>query len=103
MEALEEIYKGIQLACKNYDVDLLGGDTTSSKTGLIISITAAGFGDKNRIVNRKGAKENDLLVVSGDLGGAYVAGLQVLEEREKAVFKVDQNTPARFKQILLLY
>ena len=90
LEALEEIYNGIQLACKNYNVDLIGGDTTSSKTGLIISITAAGFGDKNRIVNRKGAKENDLLVVSGDLGGAYV-GLQVLE-REKAVFKVDPNT-----------
>ena len=90
LEALEEIYEGIQLACKNYNVDLIGGDTTSSKTGLIISITAAGFGDKNRIVNRKGAKENDLLVVSGDLGGAYV-GLQVLE-REKAVFKVNPNT-----------
>jgi thiamine-monophosphate kinase len=90
LEALEEIYEGIQLACKNYGVDLVGGDTTSSKTGLIISITAAGFGDKNRIVNRKGAKENDLLVVSGDLGGAYV-GLQVLE-REKAVFKVNPNT-----------
>ena len=90
LEALEEIYKGIQLACKNYNVDLIGGDTSSSKTGLIISITAAGFGDKNRIVNRKGAKENDLLVVSGDLGGAYV-GLQVLE-REKAVFKVNPNT-----------
>ena len=56
-EALEEIYKGIQLACKNYGVDLVGGDTTSSKTGLIISITAAGFGDKNRIVNRKVQKK----------------------------------------------
>ena len=59
LEALEEIYEGIQLACKNYNVDLIGGDTTSSNTGLIISITATGNSDKKRIVNRKGAKEND--------------------------------------------
>ena len=90
LEALDEIYKGIQLACKNYKVDLIGGDTSTSVTGLIISVSVLGTGPKNKIVKRKGAKENDLLVVSGDLGGAFV-GLQVLE-REKAVFKVNPNS-----------
>jgi len=89
LEALEDLYKGIALACKNYKVDLVGGDTTSSTTGLILSITALGSAPKKKIVCRSGAKENDLLVVSGDLGGAY-AGLQILE-REKAVFKVNPN------------
>ena len=90
LEAMDEIYKGIQLACKNYNVDLIGGDTSSSVTGLIISISVLGTVPKNKIVKRKGSKENDLLVVSGDLGGAF-AGLQVLE-REKAVFKVNPNS-----------
>ncbi len=90
LEALEELYQGIGLACKNYNIDLVGGDTTSSTQGLIISITALGSASKEKIVRRKGAKENDLIVVSGDLGGAY-AGLQVLE-REKAVFKVNPNS-----------
>lgn len=90
LEALEELYQGIELACKNYKVDLVGGDTTSSTQGLIISITALGSASKEKIVRRKGAKENDLIVVSGDLGGAY-AGLQILE-REKAVFKVNPNS-----------
>ncbi|MFM7023953.1 MAG: thiamine-phosphate kinase [Flavobacteriales bacterium] len=84
LEAVEELYSGILLACKNYNVDLVGGDTTSSASGLVISITAIGYADEKNIVYRNGAKENQLLVVSGDLGGAYM-GLQVLE-REKAVF-----------------
>jgi thiamine-monophosphate kinase len=90
LEAIEELYKGINLACKNYKIDLVGGDTSSSVTGLIISISVLGSASKKNIVKRNGAKENDLLVVSGDLGGAYT-GLQILE-REKAVFKVNPNT-----------
>ena len=90
LEAIEELYKGINLACKNYKIDLIGGDTSSSVTGLIISISVLGSASKKKIVKRNGAKENDLLVVSGDLGGAYT-GLQILE-REKAVFKVNPNT-----------
>lgn len=85
LEALEELYEGIHAACKNYNIDLVGGDTTSSFSGLIISITAIGRANKDRISYRSGARENDLLVVSGDLGGAYM-GLQVLE-REKQVFE----------------
>lgn len=90
LEALEELYEGVRLACKLYDVDLIGGDTTSSTRGLIISITAIGEADEGDIVYRNGAKENDLIVVTGDLGGAYL-GLQVLE-REKAVFQVNPNS-----------
>ncbi len=90
LEALEELYAGIATACKAFGVDLVGGDTTSSKTGLIISITAIGQVDQDKITYRSGAKPNDLLVVSGDLGGAYM-GLQVLE-REKEVFKVNPNS-----------
>jgi len=90
LEAIEELYKGINLACKNYKIDLVGGDTSSSVTGLIISISVLGSAPKKKIVKRNGAKENDLLVVSGDLGGAYT-GLQILE-REKAVFNVNPNT-----------
>lgn len=89
VEALEELYAGILLACKTYKVDLVGGDTTSSTAGLIISITAIGKAKPNDICQRNGAKPNDLLVVTGDLGGAYM-GLQVLE-REKQVFKVNPN------------
>ena len=88
LEALEELYAGI--ATKIYNVDLVGGDTTSSQTGLIISITAIGEAIAEDIVYRSGAKENDLLVVTGDLGGAYM-GLQVLE-REKEVYKVNPNS-----------
>jgi len=84
VEALEEIYKGIHKACELYQVDLVGGDTTSSMSGLIISVTAIGTVKKDEIVYRSGGKENDLLVVSGNLGGAFV-GLQVLE-REKEVY-----------------
>lgn len=89
LEALQELYEGIQLACSIYKVDLVGGDTTSSTRGLIISITALGEAPPEDIVYRNGAKENDLLVVSGDLGSAYM-GLQVLE-REKAVFQINPN------------
>jgi thiamine-monophosphate kinase len=89
LEALEEFYEGVALACKLYNVDLVGGDTTSSNKGMIISVTSIGMADAEDIVYRKGAKPNDLLVVSGDVGGAYL-GLQVLE-REKEVFKVNPN------------
>lgn len=85
VEAVDELYEGLLLACKNYGVDLVGGDTCSSPSGLVISITAIGTAQKEDVVFRSGAKDNELLVVSGDLGGAYM-GLQVLE-REKAVFK----------------
>ncbi|OFY94760.1 MAG: thiamine-phosphate kinase [Bacteroidetes bacterium RIFCSPLOWO2_12_FULL_31_6] len=84
VEALEDLYDGILLACETYGVDLVGGDTTSSKAGLIISITALGEVDQEKIVYRNGAKENDLICVSGDLGGAFM-GLQLLE-REKRIF-----------------
>ncbi len=87
VESLEELYSGMLFACKNYNVDLVGGDTTTSTSGLIISITAIGDANENDIAYRNGAKEKDLLCVSGDLGGAYM-GLQVLE-REKFVFKDD--------------
>ena len=90
LEALEELYAGISLACKNYNIDLVGGDTTSSTSGLMLSVTALGTAIENRVVKRSGAQENDLLIVSGDLGAAYI-GLQVLE-REKAVFKVNPNS-----------
>lgn len=90
VEALEELYDGIKTACKIYNVDLVGGDTTSSTSGLILSITAIGEAKKEDIVYRTGAKENDLLVISGDIGGAYL-GLQVLE-REKQVFKANPNS-----------
>ena len=89
LEALEELYEGIALAAKIYNVDVVGGDTTSSTAGLIISITAIGKVNTEDVVYRKGAKPNDLLVVTGDLGGAYM-GLQILE-REKEVFKVNPN------------
>jgi thiamine-monophosphate kinase len=89
LEALEELYAGIDLACKTYNVDLVGGDTTSSTKGMLISITALGEARAEDVVYRNGAKPNDLLVVTGDLGGAYL-GLQVLE-REKQVFQVNPN------------
>jgi len=84
VEALEMLYEGIALACETYEVDLVGGDTTSSAAGLILSLTVIGTVEKDKAVHRKGAGKGDLLVVSGDLGGAYV-GLQLLE-REKSVF-----------------
>ena len=89
LEALEELFDGIALASKFYNVEVIGGDTTSSQKGLIISITAIGAANEDEIVYRNGAKDGDLLVVSGDLGSSYM-GLQVLE-REKQVFQVNPN------------
>ena len=89
LESLEALYAGIHQAAEVYGVDVVGGDTTSSQTGLMISVTALGEVDLESVVKRSGAQSNDLLVVSGDLGGAYL-GLQVLE-REKQVFKVNPN------------
>ena len=85
VEALEELYTGINLACKQYGVDVIGGDTTSSTSGLMISITVIGEVEKEKIVYRSGAKTNDLLLCTGDLGGAYL-GLQLLN-RENQMFK----------------
>jgi len=84
VEAVEELYSGMLLACKEYGVDLVGGDTTSSTSGLVISITSVGKAKKEQIVYRNGAKLHDLVCLSGDLGGAYL-GLQILE-REKKIF-----------------
>lgn len=90
LEAMEELYEGIRLACSAYNLDLVGGDTTSSTTGLLMSITAIGEAKKEEIVYRSGASESDLLVVSGDIGAAYM-GLQVLE-REKQVYLVNPQS-----------
>lgn len=84
VEDMEELYSGIRLACERHNVDIVGGDTTSSMTGLAISITAIGVAAKEEIAYRSGAKETDLICVSGNLGAAYM-GLQILE-REKAVY-----------------
>ncbi len=89
LEALEELYAGIETASKIYNIDVVGGDTTSSTSGLLISITAIGNINRSDTVYRNGAKPNDLLVVTGDIGAAYM-GLQVLE-REKQVFNVNPN------------
>ena len=92
VEALEEFYEGVALACKVYNVDLIGGDTVASQKGMTISVTALGAIEKNKAVYRSGAQENDLLVVSGDLGSAYL-GFQVLE-RERQVFEANpQHKP----------
>ena len=89
LEAVEELYDGIYAACEKYNVDLVGGDTSSSKQGLVISVTAIGYADEKDIVYRNGAEEGDLICVSGDLGGAYV-GLQLLE-REKRIYLENPN------------
>lgn len=89
VEALEELYAGILHAAELYQIDVVGGDTTTSPSGLTLSITAIGTAPASKIVRRSGAKENDLLVVTGDLGGAFM-GLKVLQ-REKEVFKVNPN------------
>lgn len=101
VEDLDEFYAGILLACEVYEVDLVGGDTSSSRTGLTISITCIGEADDDRIVYRSGAKETDLVCVSGDLGAAYM-GLQLLE-REKNVFKGEKDFSPDFagKEYLL--
>jgi thiamine-monophosphate kinase len=89
LQAIDALYKGIQAACENYKVDLVGGDTTSSSSGLIISITVIGRAPENKIAYRNGAKPNDIICATGDLGAAFI-GLQVLE-REKQVFLSDPN------------
>jgi thiamine-monophosphate kinase len=89
VEAVEEIYEGILTACQVYGVDLVGGDTTASTSGLILSLTVNGLAKEEDVVYRSGAQPNDLIVVSGDLGAAYM-GLQLLE-REKQVFLVNPN------------
>lgn len=89
VEAIDELYEGIKFACESYNVDLIGGDTSASASGFVISITATGFVDKDKIVYRNGAKPNDILCVTGDLGAAYF-GLQVLE-REKQVYLANPN------------
>ena len=92
LEAMEALYQGIQTAAKTYGVDVVGGDTTSSVSGLTLSVSAIGHVKASKVVKRNGAKSNDLLVISGDIGAAYL-GLQVLE-REKEVFKVNpKNQP----------
>ena len=90
LEALEELFAGITHASQVYNVDVIGGDTTSSQKGLILSITALGEANTDELVYRSGAQQSDLLVVSGDLGASYM-GLQVLE-REKQVFQVNPNS-----------
>ena len=90
VEAVEELFEGVKLACEAYNVDLVGGDTTGSRAGLTISVTALGQVEAGKAVRRSGAGPNDLLCVTGDLGGAYL-GLQVLE-REKQVWQADPET-----------
>ena len=101
VEELEEFYSGLQLACDIYGVDIVGGDTSASLTGLCISITCIGEGEKEKIVTRNGAKDTDLVCVSGDLGAAYM-GLQLLE-RETRVFKGEKEFTPDFtgKEYLL--
>ncbi|ADF50579.1 thiamine-phosphate kinase [Zunongwangia profunda] len=100
VEALEELYAGIQLAADLYNIDVVGGDTTSSTSGLFISISVFGEAEKEDVVYRSGAQANDLLVVTGDLGAAYM-GLQVLE-REKQVFKANPNAQPDLDQYTYL-
>jgi thiamine-monophosphate kinase len=101
IEDLELFYEGLQLACQIHGVDIVGGDTTSSVTGLAISITCMGVASEDQVIYRNGAKETDLICVSGDLGAAYM-GLQLLE-REKAVFEGQEEVNPDFsgKEYLL--
>ena len=89
LQAIDALYAGIRSACEKYGVDLVGGDTSSSKSGLFLSITALGKGNENKIVKRSGASKGDIICATGDLGGAFV-GLQILE-REKQVFLANPN------------
>lgn len=92
VEAFEEIYAGIALACEHYQVDLVGGDTSSSNAGLVLNITAMGLQEESKIVKRSGAKPYDLLVVTGDLGGAFM-GLKVLEREHSVYLKNPEMQP----------
>jgi thiamine-monophosphate kinase len=89
VEAIDALYQGIKMACENYNLDLVGGDTTSSTSGLVLSITVVGRAKKSNVAYRSGAKVNDIICVTGDLGAAFV-GLQTLE-REKEVYLADPN------------
>lgn len=95
VEDIDALYDGIKLACEIYGVDLVGGDTSASMTGLTISITCIGVGEESKIAKRNGAKPNDLICVSGDLGAAYM-GLQLLE-REKRVLEGDEELTPKFE------
>lgn len=95
VEQVSELYEGVYLACKKYSVDLAGGDTTSSMTGLTICVTAAGTVEKEKIVRRSGARPNDLICVTGDLGAAYM-GLQLLE-RERKLFENNKGFQPELK------
>ncbi|WP_321424708.1 thiamine-phosphate kinase [uncultured Bacteroides sp.] len=101
IEDMEDFYAGLRIACEEHNVDIVGGDTSSSLTGLAISITCIGEADKEKVVYRHGAKETDIICVSGDLGAAYM-GLQLLE-REKSVLKGDKEMQPDFagKEYLL--
>lgn len=92
VEALEQLYAGIYLACEEYGVDLVGGDTSASMTGLTLSITCIGEGEKEKLSYRNGAKNTDLICVSGDLGAAFM-GLQLLEREKKVIGKEKELTP----------
>lgn len=101
VEHIRQLYDGIKLACEVYDVDLVGGDTSASVTGLIISVTCIGEGERGKVVYRDGAKENDLICVSGDLGAAYM-GLQLLErERVASAGMKDFNPDFGGKEYIL--
>ena len=100
LEAVDEIYNGMKYACDRYEIDIVGGDTTSSVSGLIINMTAIGSAKEEKLTYRKGVEENDLLVLSGDLGGAFL-GLQVLE-REAEVTKVNPNNQPDLEQYAYL-
>lgn len=92
VEQIEELYKGVRIACDKYDVDLVGGDTSASLTGLNISVTAVGEADKSKIAWRSGACNNDLICVSGNLGAAYM-GLQLLEREKRVLEGIDDPKP----------
>ncbi len=96
VEALDELYEGIRAACEAYSVDLVGGDTTSSPKGMVISITAIGQGDKDLLTYRNGARVGDLICITGDLGAAYL-GLQLLE-REKQIWQENPGVQPNFEE-----
>ena len=100
IEDVEELYSGIRLACQQYGVDIVGGDTSSSLTGLAISITAIGTAPKGTIVKRNGAKETDLICVTGNLGAAYM-GLQLLEREKIATAGKDIQPDFQGKEYIL--
>src|SRR5690606_25613796 len=96
VEAVDAFYEGVAHACRDYGIDLIGGDTTASPTGMMVSVTVRGVGDKDKIAYRRNAEVNDIICVTGDLGGALM-GLQVLE-REKAGFKANPDIQPEIQQ-----